>query len=90
MSYDNPHGIITNSDLELAGCIGHQDVLLQEVNCTGHTVFPIGDNTPSVAWHHKGSASTAGPVACLLQMNSLHEWHFWYLSKAGWIAGPVN
>jgi len=90
VSYKNPNGSITNSDLELAGCIGQQDILVQEVNCAGRTVMPFGDNTPSVSWHHKGSASTAGPAAYLLRMNSLHQRHFRYLAKAGWISGPAN
>jgi hypothetical protein len=31
----SPAGAITNSDLELAGGIGNQDVLVQEVDCRG-------------------------------------------------------
>jgi len=90
VSWENPTGTITNSDLELAGCIAHQDVLLQTVNCAGRTVLPLGDNTPSVSWHLKGSTSTTGPAAYLLRLNSLHQRHFRYLARAGWIAGPVN
>jgi hypothetical protein len=26
----------------------------------------------------------------LLQVSSLHQWHYWYLSKADYIAGPMN
>lgn len=90
VSFKNPNGSITNSDLELAGCIGHQDILLQEVDCAMRTITPLGDNTPQVSWHHKGSTTTTGPAAYLLRMNSLHQRHFRYLSKAGWIAGDAN
>jgi len=90
VSYDNPNGTINNSELELAGLVGHQDILQQEVNCTGRTVVPLSDNTPTVAWHHKGSTSTTGPTAYLLRLNSLHQRHFRYLAKADYIAGPVN
>jgi len=40
VSFTNPAGTITNSNLELAGCIAHQDVLQQEVDCTEHTITP--------------------------------------------------
>lgn len=40
VSYDNPSGTITNSDLELPGCVAHQDVLLQEVDCAQRTILP--------------------------------------------------
>jgi hypothetical protein len=33
VSFDNPAGTVNNSELELAGMIAHQDVLVQEVNC---------------------------------------------------------
>lgn len=90
VSFENPKGAITNSDLELAGAIGQQDVLVQEVNCAGRTILPMGDNTPSVSWHHKGSTSTTEAAAYLLRINSLHQRHFQYLAKAGWIRGSAN
>jgi len=65
-SWTNPAGSITNSNLELAGGIAQQDVLVQTVDCTGRTILPLGDNTPQVSWHLKGSTSTAGPAAYLL------------------------
>jgi len=76
VSWRNPTGTVTNSNLELAGGIGHQDILVQVVDCTGCTLLPLGDNTPQVSWHLKGSASTAGPAAYLLWMNSLYMRHF--------------
>ena len=90
VSFDNPMGSINNSQLELAGGIAHNDVLQQLVNCTGRTVVPMGDNTAATAWQHKGSASTSGPTAYLLRVSSLHQRHYRYLSKADYIAGPVN
>jgi hypothetical protein len=47
VSTNNPQGTITNSDLELAGLLAHQDILTQQVNCRGRahsvssvTIFP--------------------------------------------------
>ena len=90
VSSSNPTGDITNSDLELAGLVAQQDVLVQTVNCRGRTIAPIGDNTPMVYWHHKGSTTTTGPAASLLRLSSIHQRHFRYLSKAGYLPGLAN
>ncbi|CAB9530384.1 hypothetical protein SEMRO_2856_G338750.1 [Seminavis robusta] len=90
VSFDNPTGTITNSDLELTGLLAHQDVLAQEFCLRGRTIVPLGDNTPAVAWHQRGSATTTGPAAYLLRLNSIHQRHYRYLSKADYIPGPAN
>jgi hypothetical protein len=38
VSDKNPAGSVTNSDLELAGTIGHQDVLCQHLDCRERTI----------------------------------------------------
>ena len=86
----NPHGTVTNSDLELAGLIAQQDIIAQAVNCHGRTVCPLGDNIPMVVWHHKHSTTTTGPAAYLLRLNSIHQRHYRYVSKANYVPGPVN
>ena len=90
VTYDNPNGMITNSDLELASAIAHQDVLQQEGNCAGCTIVPFTDNMPTLAWQQKGSTSTSGPVAYLLHIASLHQRHYQYLTKPDFIKGNVN
>lgn len=90
VSFDNPNGTINNSQLELTGQIAHQDILLQEYDCKYRTISPFGDNTNAVSWSHKGSATTLGPTAYLLRLNSLHQRHFRYLSKADYLPGVYN
>ena len=90
VSFDNPLGDITNSDLELAGLIAQQDIITQAVNCRGRTIVPLSDNTPTVAWHHKHSTTTTGPAAYLLRLNSIHQRHYRYIAKADYIPGPAN
>ena len=90
VSYSNPHGDITNSDLEMAGLLAQQDILAQQVNCRGRTMLPLGDNTPMVSWHHKQSTTTTGPAAYLLRLNSIHQRHYRYVSKSGYIPGSAN
>lgn len=90
VSFKNPHGTITNSDLELAGLLVHQDVLAQTVNVAGRTLAPLGDNTPTTAWSHKKSTTTTGPPAYLLRLNSIHQRHFRYNSYASYLPGSAN
>eukprot|EP00978_Attheya_sp_CCMP212_P000349 scaffold730_cov39-Attheya_sp.AAC.1 len=67
VSFSNPCGRITNSDLELAGSIAHNDVLAQLVDVTKATTTASGtDNTPTLAWRHKGSTTTSKAAAYLL------------------------
>ena len=90
VSKDNPKGDITNSDLELAGLLAQQDIIAQAVNCRGRTIVPLGDNIPSVVWHHKHSTTTTGAAAYLLRLNSIHQRHYRYVAKASYIPGPAN
>jgi hypothetical protein len=53
-------------------------------------IVPLGDNTAATAWQHKGSATSSSPTAYSLQVSSLHQWHYRYLSKADYIAGPMH
>ena len=90
VSDDNPDGSITNSDLELAGQIGHLDTFVQQYDAAGRTLVPLGDNIPNIAWSHKGSITTIGATNYLLRLNSIHQRHFRYLSKADYISGLAN
>jgi hypothetical protein len=90
VSTRNPTGAITNSDLELAGAIGNQDVLVQEVDCHGCTTAGLCDKVLAVVWHRKGSTTTAGPAAYLLRLSSLHQRHFRYLATLDYIQGSAN
>jgi hypothetical protein len=75
-TFDNPSGSINNSQLELAGGIAHNNILQQSMNCAGWMIVPLGDNTAATAWQYKGSATTSSPTAYLLQVSSLHQWHY--------------
>jgi hypothetical protein len=69
---DNPTGTITNSDLELAATI-LQEKLLGEFDIAEKTILTGCDNTPSVAWRHKGSNSLDGASAYLLRFAALQQ-----------------
>ena len=91
VSLQNPHGIITNSDLELAGAVAHDDVLVQALPPSPHlSTCTFSDNTPAVAWKHKGSTSTTGPAAYLLQTAALHKRHYRYNNEMHHLPGHLN
>eukprot|EP00978_Attheya_sp_CCMP212_P015629 scaffold40269_cov28-Attheya_sp.AAC.2 len=79
VSFSNPRGRITNSDLELAGSIAHNDVLAQLVDVTEATTASGTDNTPTLAWSHKGSITTSKAAAYLLRCLALHQCHYRYI-----------
>jgi hypothetical protein len=74
VSWNNPRGRITNSeDMETAGTILHQDVLGDHALVAGETCHNYSDNTPSVTWRTKGSATTTKATAALLRYTALHR-----------------
>jgi len=90
VSTENPTGAITNSDLELAGSVAHDDILASAVNVTHLTTCGLNDNTPTVAWRQKGSTTTTGPAAYLLQMSALNQRHHRYKPETFHIPGTAN
>jgi hypothetical protein len=60
----NPNGVLTNSDLEMAGVILQFLALEQIVPDLHHVQMAIGcDNTPAVAWTKKMATHTSSPIA---------------------------
>ena len=90
VSTGNPTGTVTNSDLELAGTIAHDDVLANTTSVAHLSTCGLTDNTPSMSWRRKGSTTTTGPAAYLLQVSSLHQRHFRYKPDVHYISGPAN
>jgi hypothetical protein len=69
ITYDNPHGSITNSDLELAAfVVGSATIATNHPKPDYQHVCLASDNTPTVAWVTKGSTTSIGPAAYLLRL----------------------
>ena len=66
VSDDNPHGEITNSDLEQAGVLAHADVANCLYDLRESTVATLCDNTPTVSRNTKGAVTSdqAGAYLC--------------------------
>jgi len=89
-SFANPRGTVTNSDLELAGSIAHNDVLAQFANVTERTTHNCYDNIAAVYWQRKGATTTLGPAAFLLRLQGLHQRFFRYVPLRDYIPGHLN
>ena len=86
----NRHGSVTNSDLELAGQIASQDILVHQRDCRERTLCTLTDNIPTRSWQRKGSTTTLGPAAYLLRLNALHQRHYRCLGLSDFIPGTAN
>jgi hypothetical protein len=87
---DNPHGSITNSDLELAGGLLHLDALSQCFDIRKRTVLSKGDNLSTTFWERRGSTSTNSPPAYLLCLFGKHQRFHRLLPWFDYISGPSN
>ena len=91
VSWDNPRGTITNSDLELAGTIAHLEVLTSHCpSLAGETVQTFSDNTPAVYWQQKGSTTTGKAAAYLLQTSAFHQRQHRYNVRHDHLPGDWN
>jgi len=90
VTFENPHGTINNSELEMAGVVCHQEILVQETDCREVTLATLGDNIASVSWVKRGSVSAATPAAYLLRLQALHRRHHRYLQEISHIPGESN
>jgi hypothetical protein len=90
VTFVNPGGTITNSDLELAASVAHHDVLSQQVDIREATIHILADNTVTMYWQRKRATSTTGPASRLLRIQSLHQRHHPYVPSFDYIPGGAN
>ena len=90
VSFDNPTGSVTNSDLELAGLAVHFDVLATAMDVRERTVHALSDNTAALSWARKGSSSSTGPRSGLLEYMAVHQRSHRYCTQSSHIPGEHN
>jgi hypothetical protein len=90
ISFDNPVGTITNSDLELAASVTQHDVLTSNEDAQEVTIHNFSDNTPTVFWQRKGSVSSSGPAAKLLRLQAVHQRRHIYVPAYDYLPGSAN
>jgi hypothetical protein len=90
VSFANPSGTVTNSDLELTGVIPHQDVLAQHFDIRESTTATSCDSAPAVFWSREGFTTTLKAPAYLHRLYSLRQRFHRYHSEISHIPGVVN
>jgi hypothetical protein len=90
VTFENPTGAITNSDLELAASVVQHDVAAHAFDVRERTIASGSDNTPTVAWQRKGSTTTTSAPAYLLRVQALHQRFHRYYSSAFFVPGTLN
>jgi len=63
VSFANPHGDLTNSNLEQAGVLVQADVATEQYDLRELTLATLCDNTAAVSRNRKGSITVNGPPA---------------------------
>ena len=90
VSWTNPDGSISISDLELAGVLAGNDILAQAVDVTEVTTGTGTDNLAALSWSTKKAVSVTGPASYLLRLMSLHQRAFRYQLRSFYMPGPAN
>jgi hypothetical protein len=90
VSFENPKGQVTNSDLELAASVVHHDIAAHNFAISERTISSGSDNTPTVSWQTKGSTTTTSAPAYLLRLQALHQRYHRYQTSAFFIPGRLN
>jgi hypothetical protein len=90
VSFKNPHGTVTNSDLELAGSILRHDAAVQCFDIRERTIKLSTDNTPTLFWQRKGSTTTTTAPAYLLRVQAIHRRFHRYVPLHDFLAGDQN
>ena len=90
VTYDNPRGHTTNSDLELAATVVQHDVICHHYDVRERTTHTGTDNTPALGWQRRGSVSTNATPAYLLRLQALHQRFHRYISTHSYLPGVLN
>jgi len=73
VSFDNPHGDITNSDLEQAGVLAQADIANITFDLRDRTLATLNDNTAAISRNKKGTISSDQAAAYLCHLESVHR-----------------
>jgi hypothetical protein len=87
ITFENPCGRTTNSDLEMAATLVQHDVITNKYNVRKRTVHTATENTPTLFWHQRGSVSTNTTPVYLLRMQALHQRFHCYVPTHSYLPG---
>jgi hypothetical protein len=90
VSWANPTGTLTNSDLEQAGLVCHPDILAQQHDVRERTICVLSDNTAAISRDNRGSTSTNAASSYLCRLAALHQRAYRYRLRSSHIPGSLN
>ena len=90
VSWTNPQGKVTNSELELAGDVVHSDCVAQCFVVKERTTLSRNDNTSGLWWQRKVSATCTSAPAHLLRLQSMHQHFHRYVPRIDFVSGVDN
>jgi hypothetical protein len=90
VSFSNPNGTLTNSDLELAASVATRDILAQRYDIREDTIHNYSDSMDTLWWQRKGATSSSSSTAWLIRLQSLHQRHYRCIPTFDYIAGEAN
>ena len=90
VSFDNPKGSITNSDLEQAGQLAQVCLLSERADLRYCTILTGCDNTPAVSRMNKGALTSDGVPAMLCNLGCLHQHQHRYYHHSFYLPGDRN
>lgn len=90
VTFKNPNGDITNSDLELAGSLIQMACAAECFDTRERTILSRTDNLATMYWRRKHSTSASTAHATLLQLQAFHQRFHRYISLIDYIPGPQN
>jgi hypothetical protein len=90
VSTTNPHGTITNSDLELAATVIQHDAICHMYDVREQTIHTGTDNQATQAWQQKGSTTTNAVPAFLLRIQAIHQRFHRYIPLHSYLPGQLN
>jgi hypothetical protein len=90
VTYNNPSGNLTNSNLEQLALMCHPDILACEHKIRERSICILSDNTAAVSREHCKSTSTDAPAAYLCRIASLHQRENRYRLTSAYLPGVLN
>ena len=88
---DNRGGLVSISDLELAGTLAHKQIIVQALpDIAERPIWLGGDNRASIVWATKGSSTASTARAYLLRLGALHQRRHRYVPQHDYVPGKVN
>ena len=90
VSWGNPEGQVTNSDLELLGSVLHHGCMADCFDIREWTTLPLTENMTGIWWKSKGSAISTSPPACLLHLQAIHQRLYRYVPRHNFVIRVDN